>query len=112
MKPFCSGGRGDVELSHALQDGELNEDEINPYYFGEPLAPLVAARKSRRTILLKDVLNRIDTVASRLRAQTGISNQRRHLLIEGSGGLLVPLGERRARNEGPSKHQRFTSRTL
>jgi len=108
MKPFCSGGREDVELLDALQDGELIEDEINPFYFREPLAPLVAARKNRRSILLKDVLGRIDAVTSRLRARTAISNQRSHLLIEGAGGLLVPLGERGAKNKGTSQRQRLS----
>src|SRR5258705_9807549 len=56
MKPFCSGGRGDVEFLHALQDGELSEREINPFYFHEPVAPLLAARKNARAIHLKDVV--------------------------------------------------------
>ena len=43
MKPFCSAGRGDVELLHRIQAGELKEDEINPYCFRAPVAPLVAA---------------------------------------------------------------------
>src|SRR5581483_3100804 len=50
MKPFCSGGRDDVELLHALQDGELTADEINPFYFSEPTAPLVALRRRHRDI--------------------------------------------------------------
>jgi dethiobiotin synthetase len=96
MKPFCSGGTADLEVLHALQDGELTRDEINPFYFAEPVAPLVATRKHRRRICLDDVLTSIHTVASRHLA--GIKNQKSKiknptLLIEGSGGLLVPLGE-------------------
>jgi dethiobiotin synthetase len=83
MKPFCSGGRADVRLLHTIQGGELTLDEINPFFFDEPLAPLVAARKHHRLIRLPDVLRRIAHVASRCQC----------LLIEGSGGLLVPLGE-------------------
>ena len=45
MKPFCSGSRADAEFLHAVQDGELTLDEINPFFFAEPLAPLVAARE-------------------------------------------------------------------
>src|SRR5260221_14172519 len=59
LKPFCSGGRADAELFHALQDGDLTLDEINPFYFREPIAPLVAARKHRRRIQLDDVLKNI-----------------------------------------------------
>lgn len=83
MKPFCSGGRGDVRLLRAMQDGELTEDEINPFYFSEPVAPLVSARQHKRKISLRDVVRRIEAISHRCDC----------LLIEGSGGLLVPLGE-------------------
>lgn len=83
MKPFCSGGRGDVKLLRAMQDGELTEEEINPFYFPEPVAPLVSARKWKRSIALSEVIRRIKEMAARCEC----------LLVEGSGGLLVPLGE-------------------
>lgn len=83
MKPFCSGGRGDVKLLQSLQRGELADAEMNPFYFVEPIAPLVAAQKNRTNIGKKDVLARIRSVA--VRCET--------LLVEGSGGLLVPLGK-------------------
>ena len=84
MKPFCSGSRADVRKLHAIQDGELTPDEINPYFFKEPLAPWVAGRKHRRAITLRQVLHRIHRV----------EKQCEQLIIEGVGGLLVPLGER------------------
>ena len=131
LKPFCSGSTADVEILHALQDGELSCDEINPFYFAEPVAPLVAARIHRRKIPLDVVLDHIRSVAVRLapnsKAQPPSSRALRRsgglkfnllrqehyggravqgsgrpstlalqpstLLIEGSGGLLVPLGE-------------------
>jgi dethiobiotin synthetase len=98
MKPFCSGGRADAELLHALQDGDLTLDEINPFCFAEPVAPLVAACKHRLSLQFEEVVERIQAVASRLTvAKSKTSNQksksRSCLLIEGSGGLLVPLGE-------------------
>lgn len=83
MKPFCSGGRADVRLLRAMQDGELSEDEINPFYFSEPVAPLVASRRHKKSISLGEVLRQIKRVSRRCEC----------LLIEGSGGLLVPLGE-------------------
>ena len=102
MKPFCSGSRADARLLHTLQDRELTLEEVNPFYFPEPVAPLVSARKHRRHVPLKDVLKRIRSVASRLGdtasrpAEGAVSapgvNPRASLLIEGSGGLLVPLG--------------------
>jgi len=83
MKPFCSGGRKDVELIQALQNHALPDEEVNPFYFPEPLAPLVAARKHRRRISLSQVLLSIERVEA----------QCEWLIIEGSGGVLVPLGE-------------------
>jgi dethiobiotin synthetase len=84
IKPFCSGGAGDVDLLGAIQDGELSAREVNPFYFPEPVAPLVAARKHRRRIGLGQVLREVLEVAQRCD----------WLLIEGAGGLLAPLGER------------------
>lgn len=113
IKPFCSGGRGDVELLQALQHDELREDEINPFYFREPLAPLVAARKNRRSILLKDVLERIEAIALRLRAKRRSSNRKACLLIEGAGGLLAPLGEKGMASERTLKgHGMFTGKVI
>src|SRR5215212_7683018 len=75
MKPFCSGSLGDVKLLHQLQEGALSLDQINPFYFAEPLAPLVAARRERRRITMAQVLTTINRVAKRCDV----------LLIEGSG---------------------------
>lgn len=83
MKPFCSGGTADVEFLSAIQDGELSAKELNPFYFAEPIAPLVAARKHRGKIQLSQVLEHIRRIAKRCDC----------LIVEGSGGLLVPLGE-------------------
>src|SRR5205823_6159208 len=52
MKPFCSGSRADVDLLQALQGSRLPDQEMNPFYFSDPVAPLVAARQARRKILL------------------------------------------------------------
>lgn len=84
MKPFCSGGLEDVRFLRALQDNELSEAEVNPWFFPEPVAPLVSARRHRRTIPLEDVVRAIQ--------RTGRSCE--YLLVEGAGGLLVPLGEK------------------
>jgi len=83
MKPFCSGGRADVHLLRWAQERELTESEINPFYFPEPVAPLVAARKHRRTIKPEEVLAHIEEIARRCEC----------LLVEGAGGLLVPLAK-------------------
>jgi len=82
IKPFCCGGRDDIELLHAIQEGELSEKEITPFYFPEPLAPLVAAQKHRRIVRLSEVVAQIKTIRKRCEV----------LVIEGVGGLMVPLG--------------------
>ncbi len=82
-KPYSCGRPSDVELFHELQDHELTRDEISPFTFGEPVAPLVAARILRRTMALTQVVGRVRRLQSRCEC----------LLVEGVGGLLVPLGE-------------------
>jgi len=81
LKPFCSGSRADARHLRSMQDNALTLNEINPFYFREPLAPLVAARKHRRNIPLNRVLSLIR------------SHKRELIIIEGAGGLLTPLGE-------------------
>ena len=58
-------------------------EKINPFYFSEPIAPLVAARKHRKEISLHEVLGRVQKLEAKCE----------RLIVEGSGGLLVPLGE-------------------
>ena len=84
MKPFCSGGRDDVKLLQSVQPGELTDDDANPFYFPEPVAPLISARKHRRKITLTEAVHRIQVVERRCDI----------LIVEGSGGLFVPLGEK------------------
>ena len=83
MKPFCSGGRQDVETLSKLQDHELTLDDINPYFFKEPVAPLVAGKNRRHPIQIQDVVLRIK----------GIQRKYQWLIIEGAGGLMTPLGK-------------------
>jgi dethiobiotin synthetase len=83
MKPFCCGSRADVEFLGAVQERELTLDEINPYFFEKPLAPLAAARQQHVSIKLSAVLRQISNVAQRCE----------WLLIEGIGGVRVPLGD-------------------
>jgi dethiobiotin synthetase len=83
LKPICSGERGDAILLHKALNGALNLDEINPWHFPAPLAPLLAARRVRRKVLLREVLNHVRRIQRRFPV----------VLVEGAGGLLSPLGE-------------------
>lgn len=83
-KPLCTGPRGDVRLLQALQRDELADDQMNPFWYPLPAAPLTAAQGVRK----KPTLNK-------LRAHLGLlQRQANPLLIEGAGGLAVPLGKR------------------
>jgi len=82
LKPVCSGGRGDARMLHTAMNGMLTPDEINPWHFRAPMAPLLAARRERRQVRLADVLAHVRTMQKRFDV----------LLVEGAGGLLSPLG--------------------
>ncbi len=59
-------------------------DLINPYRFRDPLAPMVAAERSRRSINVERLLKCFDRLADR----------HAMMLVEGAGGLLVPITEK------------------
>src|SRR5947207_4859213 len=83
LKPICSGGRADARALHASLDGALTLDEINPWHFRAPLAPLLAARREHRRVELADVLAHLRRIQRRFDV----------VLVEGAGGLLSPLGD-------------------
>ena len=83
LKPICSGSRNDARALHAATNGALSLNEINPWQFRAPIAPLLAARCERRRVRLAAVLAHVRTMQKRFDI----------LLIEGAGGLLSPLGE-------------------
>ncbi len=83
LKPVCSGGRDDARELCAAGDGVLALDEVNPWHFRAPMAPVLAARRERRRVKLSQVLARIRALQKSFDV----------LLIEGAGGLLSPLGE-------------------
>jgi len=81
MKPVCTGPRSDVRLLQSLQRGELSDDEMNPFWYKTPVAPIVAARKCRKK----------PTQAGLKKAIQGLRGRCDILLVEGAGGLMVPL---------------------
>jgi dethiobiotin synthetase len=82
MKPFCSGGTRDVDLIQGIQGPHPFRHDISPFQFDDPVAPLVAARKAGRRIQIGQVI----------RCVRKVQNQCECLIVEGAGGLLVPLG--------------------
>src|SRR5271154_1435660 len=83
LKPVCSGGREDAQEIFTALDGALMLDEINPWHFRAPIAPLLAARKENRHVKLSQVLAHTRALQKRFDV----------VLVEGAGGLLSPLGE-------------------
>lgn len=69
-----------IRLKHFSGSTE-NLDLINPYRFAPPLAPLVAATLSGQSISTSTIMDAFET----LRARCDF------LIVEGAGGLLVPL---------------------
>ena len=47
LKPICSGGRADATIIFTALGGRLTLDEINPWHFRAPIAPLLAARREK-----------------------------------------------------------------
>ncbi len=84
LKPVCSGDRADARALHAASAGALTLDEINPWHFRAPIAPLLAARREHRQVKLADALALVRAMQKRFDV----------VLIEGAGGLLSPLGEK------------------
>ena len=84
LKPVCSGDRADARALHAASAGALTLDEINPWHFRAPIAPLLAARRERKQVALADVLAHVRAMQKRFEV----------VLVEGAGGLLSPLGEK------------------
>jgi dethiobiotin synthetase len=86
MKPIACGrdGRRDAERYAALMNHEQPLDVLNPVFLRHPLAPSVAANLERRRIDLRQIQS-----VFRL-----LSSVYRPVLVEGAGGLLVPISSR------------------
>jgi dethiobiotin synthetase len=84
LKPISSGGRDDARKIFAAMNGVLPLDEINPWHFRAPIAPVLAARKEYKKVKLPEVVAHIRAVQQRFD----------FLIVEGAGGLLSPLGEK------------------
>jgi len=83
LKPVCSGDREDARAIFTALDGALSLDEINPWHFEKPIAPVLAARAENRRLKLAEVVTHARDIQKRFPL----------LIIEGAGGLLSPLGE-------------------
>ncbi|MEA3241679.1 MAG: dethiobiotin synthase [Pseudomonadota bacterium] len=89
LKPMESGIKNLEDLSRKSDGARVQKaaglphslEEIIPFRFREPLAPLLAARRQQQVVSHKTLLN---TVREHL-------HQHEFTLMEGAGGLMVPL---------------------
>jgi len=98
VKPFCSGGKGDIEFLAAAQGG-VGQAEVNYWYSEESVSPAAAELRLGQAI---DFEGSVEWVKSRqwlvgsgqggLQSAGGV-RQAGVLLVEGVGGLLAPLAK-------------------
>jgi len=101
MKPVAAGAtrrRGiwhqdDVERLRAAANIAAPQPEVNPYCFAPPIAPHVAAREAGVSISMAVIARNY----ARLAARADV------VVVEGVGGLLVPLGPRLSAADIPAR---------
>lgn len=90
MKPVETGcgvglpGRSDADRLRAGAECDAPMDLLSPYRFAAPLAPLAAARQAGVVVSVDRIVQAYRRLADRYPA----------ILVEGAGGLLVPLTDR------------------
>jgi len=91
MKPVAAGAemRGgrlwneDVALLRAASNSQAPQRLVNPYCFAPPIAPHLAAREAGVEIRIETIVEAFGALAARAD----------WVVVEGAGGLLVPLSE-------------------
>jgi dethiobiotin synthetase len=81
MKPICCGDRRDAELLLAAGSDGLTIDDVNPVWLKTPAAPIVGS-------LIEKVDIGVDHILS---AFHSLQNQVEHVIVEGTGGWMVPI---------------------
>lgn len=91
MKPVESGcvkgsQKSDAYYLKSISGVSDSLDEINCYTFKAPLAPGVAAKKEKRLISFSKIAQAYQRLVAKHES----------VLVEGAGGLLVPLSEKKS----------------
>ncbi|MGH7197992.1 MAG: dethiobiotin synthase [Candidatus Omnitrophota bacterium] len=81
MKPISCGSREDAQFLALCAGANDPLDVINPIYLREPLSPNVAAKLEKKKINLKQVDDALKVFRKKYDT----------LVVEGCGGLLVPI---------------------
>lgn len=83
MKPIATGSRQDAQQLAKAAGIEESIDVINPQFFKAPLAPTVSASLERKEVDMDAIY----------RAYWFLQKRYDFLVVEGIGGVKVPLGE-------------------
>ncbi len=88
FKPLLSGiarddSVSDTSLLKELSQTSLSHEEITPFGFKEPLAPYVAGKLEGKSVSIEAVINHWEN----------IKETHECFIVEGAGGISVPLGE-------------------
>ena len=89
-KPFCSGGRVDIDYLAAC--GALGQGEVNFWYDDEPISPAAWELRTGDEVDFDGCVEWVFKVAGgrmKVKEEGGV------LLVEGVGGLLAPLAKGR-----------------
>lgn len=81
IKPYCSGSREDTKLLASVNDHELTSEQITPVFCPKPLAPRAGLSASASRAGFRKAIQSIEETSKNVEC----------LLIEGIGGLEVPL---------------------
>lgn len=88
FKPMLSGESREHPLSDTAILKKMSSDhntfeQITPFQFAEPLAPYVAAKRAGQDISLSAVMHKWEKIKA----------THEYFIVEGAGGLGVPLGK-------------------
>ncbi len=81
MKPICTGDNSDIVQIMLANDGAAPEALVNSIWYRTPISPYGAAMIEDRVIDLSSVRN----------AYTQLTKKHESVLVEGAGGILVPI---------------------
>lgn len=84
MKPISCGGREDAEFLRVCAGVKDSLDLVNPIFLRHPLSPNVAAKIEKKAMDLKKITKALDIFKKKYD----------YLVIEGCGGLLVPVTDK------------------
>ena len=88
VKPFCSGGRGDVEFLKACSVS--GQTEVNYWYADQPISPAAWEIKTGNKVDFEGCVEWVRKVGETNFKDVGEGGV---VLVEGVGGLLAPLAK-------------------